>query len=208
MSRIVGSVCKYCRRENQKLFLKGDRCFTDKCSFERRAYPPGQHGQSRLKFSEYALQLREKQKTKRYYGVFERQFQKYFQEADRQKGITGTALLQILESRLDNVVYLAGFAASRREAKQLVGHGHFLLNGRKADISSQIVRSGDVVEVRESSRGVNKILAARESVAKREIPKWLEIDGGAFKAVVKDKPARDEITLQVEENMIVEYYSR
>lgn len=206
MSRIVESACKYCRRENQKLFLKGDRCYTDKCAFERRPYPPGQHGQSRLKFSEYALQLREKQKTKRFYGVFERQFRRYFAEADRLKGVTGTSLLQLLETRLDNVVYLAGFAASRREAQHLIKHNHFLLNGKRCNLPGHQLNPGDVVEVRESSRQVNKIMAAQESVKKREIPKWIEAD--AVKATVKDKPKREEITLPVEENMIVEYYSR
>lgn len=191
-----------------KLFLKGDRCFTDKCSFDRRPYPPGQHGQSRLKFSEFALQLREKQKTKRYYGVYESQFQRYFDEADRLRGVTGLELLRLLETRLDNVVYSLGYAASRREARQLVKHNHFLVNGRKCNIPSYNVQKGDVVEVREASRGVTKVMAAIESVKKREIPAWLEADHGAFKGVVKDMPSRENVTLPVEENMIVEYYSR
>lgn len=191
-----------------KLFLKGDRCFTDKCSFERRPYPPGQHGQSRLKFSEFALQLREKQKTKRYYGVYEKQFRKYFDEADRLRGVTGTELLRLLETRLDNVVYSLGFASSRREARHLVKHNHFTVNGQKCNIPSFNLAKGDVVEVREGSRGVNKIMAAVESVKKREIPGWLEADHGAFKGVVKDMPSRENVTLPVEENMIVEYYSR
>lgn len=208
MSCINESVCKLCRRENVKLFLKGDRCFTDKCSFERRPYPPGQHGQSRLKFSEFALQLREKQKTKRYYGVYERQFRKYFDEADRRRGVTGTELLRLLETRLDNVVYTLGFAASRREARQLVKHNHFTVNGKKNNIPSFNVQKGDVVEVRESSRGVNKILAGIESAKKREVPAWVEADYGAFKGTIKDVPERESISLAVEENMIVEYYSR
>ena len=158
MSCIPNSVCKFCRRENLKLFLKGDRCFTDKCSFERRPYPPGQHGQSRLKFSEFALQLREKQKTKRYYGVYERQFSKYFEEADRRRGVTGMELLTLLETRLDNTVYNLGFASSRREARHLVKHNHFLVNGEKANIPSYNVQKGDVVEVREPSRGMVKNL--------------------------------------------------
>ena len=191
-----------------KLFLKGERCFTDKCSFERRPYPPGQHGQSRLKFSEFALQLREKQKAKRYYGVYEGQFRRYFDEADRTRGVTGTELLRLLETRLDNVVYSLGFAASRREARHLVKHNHFLVNGHKANIPSYNVQKGDVIEVREKSRAVNKVMAAIESVKKREIPAWLEADHGAFKGVVKDVPARENVTLPVEENMIVEYYSR
>jgi small subunit ribosomal protein S4 len=208
VSCIPNSVCKFCRRENMKLFLKGDRCFTDKCSFERRPYPPGQHGQSRLKFSEFALQLREKQKTKRYYGVYEKQFRKYFHEADRTRGVTGEELLKLLETRLDNVVYSLGFAASRREARHLVKHGHYTLNGQKADIPSLNVEKGDVIEVKQASREVTKIMAAIESVKKREIPGWLEADHGAFKGVVKDMPTRENVTLPVEENMIVEYYSR
>lgn len=208
MSCIPNSVCKFCRRENMKLFLKGDRCYTDKCSFDRRPYPPGQHGQSRLKFSEFALQLREKQKTKRYYGVYESQFRKYFQEADRLRGVTGTELLKLLETRLDNVVYSLGFASSRREARQLVRHNHFTVNGKKTNIPSYHVQKGDVIEVREGSRQMNKILAAIESVKRREIPSWLEADHGAFKGVVKDMPTRENVTLPVEENMIVEYYSR
>ncbi len=208
MSCIPNSVCKLCRRENVKLFLKGDRCFSDKCSFERRPYPPGQHGQSRLKFSEFALQLREKQKAKRYYGVYERQFRRYFQEADRLRGVTGTELLSLLETRLDNVVYSLGFASSRREARHLVKHNHFLVNGKKANIPSYNVSKGDVIEVKEHSRGVNKILGAVESVKKREIPGWLEAEHANFKGVVKDMPSRENVTLPVEENMIVEYYSR
>jgi small subunit ribosomal protein S4 len=208
VSCIPNSVCKFCRRENVKLFLKGDRCFTDKCSFERRPYPPGQHGQSRLKFSEFALQLREKQKAKRYYGVYERQFGRYFEEADRQRGVTGTVLLQLLETRMDNVVYSLGLAASRREARHLVKHNHFLVNGKKSNIPSQNLSKGDVVEVNEKSRGITKILASIESVKKREIPAWLEADHSNFKGVVKDLPTRENVTLPVEENMIVEYYSR
>ena len=208
MSCIPNSVCKFCRRENVKLFLKGDRCFTDKCSFERRPYPPGQHGQSRLKFSEFALQLREKQKAKRYYGVYERQFSRYFAEADRMRGVTGTALLALLETRLDNVVYSLGFASSRREARHLVKHNHFVVNGKKSNIPSYNVEKGDVIEVQEKSRGITKILASIESVKKREVPSWLEADHGAFKGTVKDMPARENVTLPVEENMIVEYYSR
>ena len=208
MSCVPGSVCKLCRRENMKLFLKGERCYTDKCSFERRPYPPGQHGQSRLKFSEFALQLREKQKAKRYYGVLESQFRRYFDEADRHKGVTGTQLLVLLETRLDNVVYALGFASSRREARHLVRHDHFLLNGKKVNIPSLNVSKGDVIEVREGSRTTNKIMAAVEGIKKREIPGWLEADHGAFKGVIKEYPSRDQVTLPVEENMIVEYYSR
>ena len=208
MSCIPNSVCKFCRRENMKLFLKGDRCFTDKCSFERRPYPPGQHGQSRLKFSEFALQLREKQKTKRYYGVYESQFRKYFHLADRTRGVTGTELLKLLETRLDNVVYSLGFASSRREGRHLVKHNHFLVNGKRVNIPSYNVEKGDVIEVKEASRATTKVMGAIDSVKKREIPGWLEADHGAFKGVVKDMPTRENVTLPVEENMIVEYYSR
>ena len=208
MSCVNSSVCKLCRRENTKLFLKGDRCFTDKCAFERRPYPPGQHGQSRLKFSEYALQLREKQKAKRYYGLSEKQFRKYFHSADASKGITGTELLRFLELRLDNDVYTLGYANSRREARQLIGHNHFLVNGKRVNIASYIVKKGDVVEVAQASREVTKVQAGIQAVARRTIPSWLEADHAAFKGTVKDVPARDEISIPVEESMIVEYYSR
>lgn len=208
MSCINQGVCKLCRRENMKLFLKGDRCYTDKCAFERRPYPPGQHGQSRLKFSEFALQLREKQKTKRYYGVSESQFVKYVKEASRSKELTGTALLKHLEMRLDNVVYALGYANSRREARQLVKHNHFLLNGERANIPSLLVQKGDVIQVTEASKEVIKIQSAMQAVARRSVPSWLEADHANFKGVVKDSPVRDDIALQVEENMIVEYYSR
>jgi small subunit ribosomal protein S4 len=208
MGCVNSSVCKLCRRENTKLFLKGDRCFTDKCSFERRPYPPGQHGQSRLKFSEYALQLREKQKAKRYYGLSEKQFRRYFELADRSKEITGNELLRFLELRLDNVVYTLGYAASRREARQLIAHNHFLVNGRRVNIPSFIVKKGDVIEVAQKSREVNKVLAGVQSAARRTMPSWLEADHGTFKGTVKDLPGRDEVSLAVEESMIVEYYSR
>ncbi len=208
MSCINESVCKLCRRENVKLFLKGDRCYTDKCSFDRRPYPPGQHGQSRLKFSEFALQLREKQKAKRYYGISEKQFVKYVHEASRSKGLTGAELLKSLEMRFDNVVYSLGFANSRREARQLVKHNHFLLNGKRANIPSILVCKGDVIQVTEKSRDVVKVQAAMQSVARRSIPSWLEADHGSFKGIVKDLPNREDITVVVEENMIVEYYSR
>ena len=208
MSRIVTSSCKHCRRENQKLFLKGTRCFTDKCAFERRPYPPGQHGQKRMKFSEYALQLREKQKTKRYYGVFENQFRRLFHDADREKGETGYNLLKMLEMRLDSVVYSLGFGLSRREAKHLVRHGHFLVNGKKSTIPSTVLNKLDVVEVKEKSRQMNKILASVENAKSRQLPSWLEADYEHFKGTVKDLPSREDITLPIEENMIVEYYSR
>ena len=202
------SVCKLCRRENMKLFLKGDRCYTDKCSFERRPYPPGQHGQSRLKFSEFALQLREKQKAKRYYGLSEKQFRKYFHWADSAKEVTGLALLKLLETRLDNVVYSMGFGASRREARQLVSHNHVSVNGKRVNIASYVVKKGDVVEIREASREVGRVQAAIQGVSKRSVPSWLDVEHGKFRGVIKDSPSRDEITLPVEEAMIVEYYSR
>lgn len=208
MSCVNTAVCKLCRRENMKMFLKGDRCYTDKCSFERRPYPPGQHGQARLKFSEFALQLREKQKAKRYYGIGEKQFHRYFVEADRSSGITGTNLLKLLELRLDNVVYSLGFAASRREARQVVSHNHVLVNGKRVNIASFTVKKGDVIEVREKSRELNKVMSAVQGVARRTVPSWLDADHAAFKGTVKDMPVRDEVTLPVEENMIVEYYSR
>ncbi len=208
MSCVTNSVCKLCRRENMKLFLKGDRCYTDKCAFERRPYPPGQHGQSRLKFSEFALQLREKQKAKRYYGLSEKQFRKYFENADQSKGITGTELLKHLELRLDNVIYTLGFANSRREAKQLISHNHFMVNGKRVNIPSFIVKKGDVVEVAKASQEMVSILSAIQAVSRRTIPSWLEANHTAFKGIVKDSPTRDEITISVEESMIVEYYSR
>lgn len=208
MSCVKNSVCKLCRRENMKLFLKGDRCYTDKCAFERRPYPPGQHGQARLKFSEFALQLREKQKAKRYYGVSEKQFRRYFGVADRLKDMTGAALLKLLETRLDNVVYSLGFANSRREARQLVSHNHIFVNGIRVNVPSFNVKKGDVIEVAQASREMNKVLSSVQAISKRTVPGWLEADYGAFKGTVKDAPNREEVTLPVEENMIVEYYSR
>lgn len=208
MSRESNSVCRLCRRERQKLFLKGDRCYTDKCAVERRPYPAGQHGQARPKFSDFALQLREKQKVKRLYGVQEDQFRRYFRDADKGKGVTGETLLLKLERRLDNTVYLLGLAASRNEARHLVKHSHFLVNGKKVNMPSFEVKKGDVVEVREGSRGMNKVLAAIESIKRREIPKWLDAAHGDFKGTVKDNPTRDDITFPIEEHMVVEYYSR
>ncbi len=208
MSCIKSSVCKLCRRENTKLFLKGDRCFTDKCSFERRPYPPGQHGQSRLKFSEFALQLREKQKAKRYYGLSEKQFRRYFEKADQSKAITGTELLKYLELRLDNVIYTLGYASSRREARQLISHNHFLVNSKRVNIASFVVKKGDVIEVAQKSREMNKILIGIQSVARRTMPSWLDANHAAFKGTIKDFPSRDEVSIPVEESMIVEYYSR
>lgn len=208
MARYCGSVCRLCRRENQKLFLKGDRCFSEKCAFERRGYPPGQHGQGRIKFSEYGLQLREKQKIKRTYGLIEKQFRNLFEKADRMKGVTGSNLLSMLERRLDNVAYRAGFANSRTEARQLVRHGHFTVNGRRVNVPSFLVEKGDVVQVGEKSKGVTRIGGALESVKRREIPQWLELESATFQARIRDLPARDDITAPMEERMVVELYSK
>ena len=208
MARNTGSVCRQCRRENQKLFLKGDRCSTDKCSFDRRQYPPGQHGQGRIKFSEYGLQLRAKQKIKRTYGLLEKQFRNLFEKADRMKGITGSNLLTMLERRLDNVAYRVGFANSRTEARQLVLHGHFAVNGKKVNIPSFMVGKGDMVAVCEKSKNKTTIMGALEAVKRREIPQWLELDANAQSARVRDLPARDDITMPMEERMVVELYSK
>ena len=208
MARFNGSVCRICRRENQKLFMKGDRCYTEKCSFERRGYPPGQHGQGRIKFSEYGLQLREKQKIKRTYGLLEKQFRSLFEKADRMKGITGSNLLSMLERRLDNVAYRSGFANSRAEARQLVRHGHFLVNGKAVNIPSFQIGKGDVLEIRQKSRNTTRVAGALESVKRREIPQWLELDAASFKSKVRDLPTRDDITAPMEERMVVELYSK
>jgi small subunit ribosomal protein S4 len=208
MARNTCSVCRICRRENQKLFLKGDRCYTDKCAFERRGYPPGQHGQGRIKFSEYGLQLREKQKIKRSYGLLEKQFRSLFEKADRMKGVTGSNLLSMLERRLDNVAYRAGFANSRAEARQLVRHGHFAINGHRVNIPSYLVEKGDLVEVREASQKVARIAGALESVKRREIPQWIELDATGMKSRIRDLPARDDITAPMQERLVVELYSK
>lgn len=209
MSRYTGSVCRLCRRENLKLYLKGDRCYSDKCAFDRRSYAPGQHGQRRGgKTSDYGLQLREKQKVKRSYCLSEKQFKLSFERADSQKGITGINLLVILEQRLDNVVYRLGFANSRSQARQLVRHGHFLVNGKKVDIPSYQVKTGDVVELREKSRTLQVITEALEAVVRRSMPQWLELDKEKFKGMIKSVPAREDITMPIDESQIVELYSR
>src|SRR4051812_9621891 len=208
MARNTGSVCRICRRENQKLFLKGDRCNTDKCAFERRGYPPGQHGQGRIKFSEYGLQLREKQKIKKMYGLLEKQFRNLFHSADRQKGVTGNNLLSMLERRLDNVAYRAGFANSRSEARQLVRHGHLAVNGKRVNIPSYMLGKGDVIEVREKSRNLTRVLGSLEGVKRREIPQWLELEAAMMKSRVRDLPARDDITAPMEERLVIELYSK
>ena len=209
MARYSEAACRLCRRENLKLFLKGDRCYTDKCAFERRSYPPGQHGQRRgRKISDYGIQLREKQKVKRIYGVLEKQFRKYYTRADRQKGITGTNLLILLERRLDNMVYRMGFASSRNQARQVVRHNHFTVNGRKVNIPSYQVKIGDVIEVREKSRKSPFILEAMETVVRREMPSWLEVDGSNFRGIVKEFPNREVLTMPINEQLIVELYSK
>jgi len=192
-----------------KLYLKGDRCYSDKCSFDRRSYAPGQHGQRRGgKISDYGLQLREKQKVKRSYCLSEKQFKLSFERADRKKGITGTNLLMILEQRLDNVVYRLGFANSRPQARQLVRHGHFLINGKKVDIPSIQVKAGDVVELREKSRTIQIITESLEAVVRRAMPQWLELEKDKFKGMIKGVPAREDITMPIQESQIVELYSR
>ena len=208
MARYTGPKCRLCRREGTKLFLRGDRCYTDKCAYERRPYAPGQHGRRRKKSSNYEIQLREKQKVRRLYGVLEKQFRKYFEIAEAKRGVTGTNLLRILELRLDNVVYRLGFANSRNQARQLVKHGHFLVNGRKVDIPSYQVKVNDVIEVREKSRKIPIIQEAQEVVARRGVPQWLELDAPNFKGIVKALPEREDITFPINENLIVELYSK
>ena len=208
MARYTEAVCRMCRREGQKLFLKGDRCYTQKCAIDCRGYAPGMHGQSRSKTSEYGQQLREKQKVRRYYGVLESQFRGYFEMADRRPGQTGENLLSILESRLDNVVYRLGFAMSRAEARQLVSHGHFTVNGRKVNIPSFLVKPGMVISLKDSSRSLDKIKANVEANAFRPSPKWLEYDANNMIAKVAALPAREDIDLPIEEHLIVELYSR
>ncbi|MBP1700153.1 MAG: rpsD, partial [Deltaproteobacteria bacterium] len=206
MARYTKTNCRLCRRENLKLFLKGERCYTEKCAFDRRNYPPGQHGQSRKKFSDYGTQLREKQKVKRIYGILENQFRNIFKEADRQKGITGETLLALLERRLDNVIYRLGFANSRDEARQLVRHNHFLINQSKVNIPSYLVKPGDVIEIREKSKKIVRVLEALEGVARRGVPQWLELDKDQMKGSMKGLPSREEITLPIQEKLIVELY--
>jgi small subunit ribosomal protein S4 len=208
MARYRESSCRLCRREGEKLFLKGDRCFKDKCSIERRNFPPGEHGQRRQKFSDYGMQLREKQKVKRMYGLLEKQFRNYFKKVERQKGITGENLLRRLEVRLDNLVYRLGFACSRNQARLLVTQGHFLVNGRKVNIPSFITKPSDVIEVKEKSRKLTMIQESMESAIQRGIPNWLELDAENFRGIVKALPSREEITHPIQEQMIVELYSK
>ena len=208
MARYTDAVCRICRREGDKLFLKGDRCYSDKCAIARRSYAPGQHGQGRKKSSEYGTQLREKQKAKRYYGLLEGQFYHYFELAEKMSGMTGENLLKVLESRLDNVVYRAGFAMSRPEARQLVSHGHFTVNGKAVNIPSYMVKAGDVVAIVEKSMSSDKIKGVLEANASRPALNWLSVDKNKAQATVVNLPERSEIDLQVEEQLIVELYSK
>lgn len=208
MARYTGPSCRLCRRENMELFLKGDRCYTDKCAIKRRNYPPGQHGQGRTKTSAYGVQLREKQKVRRIYGLLEKQFRSYFAEADRMRGVTGENLLSLLERRLDNVIYRLGFASSRTESRQLVRHGHFTINGKRVDIPSIQLKVGDVVELREKSKKISSINDALEAVVRRGIPQWLELDRDACKGNIKALPIREDITTPIQEQLVVELYSK
>ncbi len=209
MARYTGAVCRICRRENLKMYLKGDRCYSDKCSFERRSFAPGQHGHNRFrKVSDYAVQLREKQKVKKMYGMLEKQFRLYFHKADQAKGVTGENLLIMLERRLDNTVYRLGFAASRQQARQLVRHNHFLINGKKVNIPSYQVKPGDRIVLKEKSRNKEMIIDNIEGAARRGVPSWLEFDAGQFQGTVKALPNREEITMPIQEQLIVELYSK
>ena len=208
MARYTGAVCRRCRRESKKLFLKGDRCFSEKCSLDRRNYIPGQHWQNRRKISEYGLQLRAKQMVKRYYGVLENQFSRYFNLAERKAGMTGENLLRILESRLDNVVYLAGFSSSRAEAKQLISHRHFMLNGKRVSIASILVEPNDVIELVQTSKKGEKFKTVLENLKAKTVPMWLEVDKEKCKILVQRLCNRDEVSLEVEEHLIVELYSK
>ena len=209
MARYTDSSCRLCRRENLKLFLKGDRCYSEKCAFERRGYAPGDHGQAHKKQrSDYGVQLREKQKLKRLYGLLEKQFRGYFEKADQQKGITGTNLLIFLERRLDNMIFRMGLANSRVEARQLISHGHFLINGKPVNIPSYLLKAGDEVSVKEGSRTITRVLEAMETVARRGVPQWLELDKENFKASIKILPVREDLTMPVQEQLVVELYSK
>ncbi len=209
MARYTGSVCRICRRENLKLFLKGDRCYSDKCAFDRRGYPPGQHGQGRRrKVSDYGIQLREKQKVKRMYGLSEKQFRLFFKRADSHKGITGTNLLVQLERRLDNVVYRLGFVNSRSQGRHFVLHNHFLVNGMRVNIPSYQIGVDDVVEVGEKSRKIKSIEDALEAVVRRGLPQWLDLEKDNYKGVIKSFPVREDISMPIQEQLIVELYSK
>jgi len=208
MARYTGSVCRLCRREGAKLFLKGTRCYTKKCSFERRPTPPGQHGVRRRKMGEFGIQLREKQKVRRVYGVLERQFRNYYREAESTTGVTGEALLQRLETRLDNVVFRLGFASSRAQARQLVAHGHFAVNGTATNVPSYSMKPGDRVEVRESKRGREVFKTVKETLKSHQAPEWLSLDAAKLAGSVASLPRRDQMPLDLSEQLVVEFYSR
>lgn len=208
MARYTGMNCRICRRETMKLYLKGDRCYSDKCAVERRNFPPGQHGQGRGKFSDYGLQLREKQRIKRMYGLLEKQFKTYFKEADRQKGVTGTNFLVLLERRLDNTVYRLGFSNSRDQGRQLVRHKHFLVNGKRVDIPSYLLRPGDTISVVEDSKSLACINDALEALPRRGLGPWLELDKAKYEGLFRTFPTREEMNLPVQEQLVVEFYSK
>ena len=208
MARYTLSSCRICRRENLKMYLKGDRCYSDKCAIERRPYPPGQHGQGRAKFSEYGVQLREKQKVKRMYGLLESQFRGYYHRASAAKGKTGENLLLALELRFDNVVFRSGFADTRNEARQMVRHNHFTVNGKKVNIPSFAIRPGSTIEVKDKSKKMVRIAKAMEAVDRRGLPQWIELDKKAMKAVIKTSPLREDLTMPIQEQLIVELYSK
>jgi len=208
LARYRDSVCRICRREGLKLFLKGDRCYSDKCSVGRRAYFPGQHGQGRKKVTDYGTQLREKQKVRRMYGLLEKQFKGTFKRAERMRGVTGENLLFLLETRLDNLIYRLGFASSRNEARQMVTHGHFLVNGGKTNVPSRICKVGSVIEVRQNRRKIGRINESLDAVARRGVPEWLDLDRDNFKGTLKALPAREDLTMPIQENLIVELYSK
>ncbi|MEL7570072.1 MAG: 30S ribosomal protein S4 [Eubacteriaceae bacterium] len=208
MARYTDASCRLCRKEKMKLFLKGDRCYSVKCAIDRRGTPPGQHGTKRTKSSEYGLQLREKQKAKRIYGVLEKQFSKYFDLAEKQQGVTGENLLRILESRLDNVVYRMGFASSRKEARQLVLHGHFLVNGKKVNIPSFLTKESMIITVKDASKKSPKFKILAEALSGRIVPKWLDVDAENMTGKIVLLPSRDDIDLEIKDNLIVEYYSK
>ncbi len=208
MARYTGPVCKLCRREKLKLFLKGERCYTEKCAIERRPYPPGMHGRGRRKSSDYGLQLREKQKVRRIYGLLERQFRRYYKLAERMKGVTGENLLRLLERRLDSTAYRLGFAVSRADARQLVRHGHLLVNGARVNIPSYLVRAGDVVEIRSKSKTSGRLMHALELADRRPMASWLELDRENMKGKVLAEPNREELTIPITEHLVVELYSK
>jgi len=208
MARYIGPACRLCRRENSKLFLKGDRCYTDKCAFDRRPYPPGVHGQRRNKPTEYGVRMREKQKVRRVYGILERQFRRYFAAADRQKGVTGENLINSLERRLDSAVFRLGLSATRTDARQLVRHKHIQVNGKSVNIPSYLLKAGDKITLRESSKSLKRVQSGLETAGRREQPEWLEFDKGSLTGTVRSLPVREAVTLPITEQLIVEFYSR